>query len=168
MPGVTWGMPFESSAPDPGVRISWSFRRSAVDVFSHLTATAGLPEWLGKPLEADWSEGGAVRIDHGDGYICESVVLASDREAGHIRLSWKFPDEPQTVLSLTVQDAERGSRLLLHHEGLADLRGSYEAGWLTHLSYFEASLEGQALSPGQFWNLHGTLAALLNRTSQAR
>lgn len=156
--GVSFCMPFNSSEPGPDVHIHWSLHRAAGAVFNHLTDPAKLPEWLGKPVLVSGSE---VRIDHGDGYICDSVILALDAEACHVRLTWKFPDEPETVLSLTVQESAAGSQLVLHHEGLGDLRDSYESGWLTHLSYLEASLQGQPLPPGQFWNLHGTFTAVL-------
>lgn len=99
-------------------------------------------------------------------------------------LSWSFPDEPTSRIAVTVSTTEesegRGpaavperngtapaaesqpsAMLILRHRGLGDLIDSYATGWLTHLSYFEASLAGTPLPQSQFWPLCATFDRLV-------
>lgn len=63
-------------------------------------------------------------------------------------------------------DEKAPSVLTLRHLGLGDLIDSYATGWLTHLSFFEASLAGTPLPWEQFWPLCETFDRLLNRTGR--
>ncbi|MGO3135915.1 SRPBCC domain-containing protein [Agrococcus casei] len=146
--------------PDDLVLERW-FDAGADAVWSHLTDVTRLDEWLGHPLESAPAVGGVMSIDHGGGYICTSVIENCDTEQRSLIVSWSFPDEPQTRVS--VQVASMGScaqsRLTLRHAGLGDLRDEYAHGWATHLAYFEASLGGLPLDLAEFWSVHAALAA---------
>lgn len=125
--------------------IEWSLPRSPSLVWRHLKDPDKLDEWLGQPLSFDARVGGEIVVDHDDGYSCRSEILSLSRP--HIaELSWEFPDEPTTRLSLTTFEASDAAgqhemtALVLKHMGLGSLIGSYASGWMTHLTYCEASL----------------------------
>ena len=154
-------MPFSemhTQAPDV-LSIRWRLNVSPGRGLDHLTDPRHLGEWLGEPLKFEREIGGEVRVDHGDGYVCRSVIHAADGSG--FACSWKFPDEHETRIEVRFV-AEGGDRsiLELRHVGLAELRASYVPGWMTHLTFFEASVEGAPIPPGQFWNLHGSFAGL--------
>lgn len=141
--------------------IVWKLARSVPDVWRHLTCTRHLPEWLGHARLGGLSDGDTLVVDHGDGYLCTSVVEAVDVDH-RLSLSWKFPDEPPSRLSVIVeavadeQDAQEHCLLRLRHSDLGALTSSYLPGWITHLTYFEASLEMTPLPPQAFWRLYAT------------
>lgn len=145
--------------------IEWSLPRSPSLVWRHLKDPDKLDEWLGRPLSFDARVGGEIVVDHDDGYLCRSEILSSPRP--HCaELSWEFPDEPATRLWLStfevadVTGQHESTTLVLKHMGLGSLIDSYVSGWMTHLTYFEASLSGTPLPSGQFWSLCATYAHL--------
>lgn len=73
-------------------------------------------------------------------------------------MSWKFPDEPLSWLTFALDDTDDGCRLTLRHRNLGEWAPSYRIGWLTHLTFLEASFLGEPLPLGQFWNIHATLS----------
>ena len=143
------------------VSITWKLARSTPDVWRHLTSERHLPEWLGHARRGGFSTGDTLVVDHGDGYLCTSVVhtLDDDRTLG---MTWDFPDEPPSRLLVTVepvaneQDAEEQCLLHLRHTELDDLTGSYLPGWITHLTHFESSLDTAPLPTQAFWQLYET------------
>lgn len=158
-------MPLNSMrVTDGAVHLHWDLDAAPDRVWAQLTDAERLPEWLGRPLSpetATWEEGARLVVDHGDGQLCHSTVLGCDAPSS-LELTWEFEDEPGSQVSVQIASEEPGvkSTLLLRHTGLAELTGSYAPGWLTHLSFFEASLAGDPLPLGQFWNLYGTLVQL--------
>lgn len=152
--------------------IGWSLPHSPSAVWRHLQDPDKLDEWLGRAQSFDPRIGGEIVVDHGDGYVCRSEVLTPPFPHG-VELSWKFPDEPETRLSLTtVESAEdtgqhEATTLVLKHVGLGSLIDSYASGWMTHLTYCEASLYGRPIPSDQFWSLCATFAHL-HETSVGR
>lgn len=137
--------------------VSFALGHPAEPVWRHLVDREQLARWLGRPLTWNCVAGGRVRVDHGEGYICESRVKLVDPTGHRLEMTWKFQDEPQTAVAVSIEPGTDGaSTLRLDHEGPAGLLASYEPGWITHLTYFEASLDGTPLPPGQFWHLHDT------------
>lgn len=90
---------------------------------------------------------------------------------------WGFPDEPPSALAIKLDDypaehgavpgPEHGTVLELVHHGLADLVVTYLPGWVTHLSFFEASLEGDPLPPSSFWRIYASVDVLLRSSDSA-
>lgn len=149
--------------------IDWRLGRSTDAVWEHLTDPAHLPEWLGQPVIFDGTPGSEISIDHGDSYICRSVVKRVEPANYLFEITWLFPDEHPTrveviLRSLPEEGAEDASMLTLRHMDLAELTDSYAQGWVTHLTFFEASLDGTPLPMDEFWNLHATIVALSNTT----
>lgn len=149
--------------------VEWSLSAAPLTVWRHLADPERIGEWLGDPITFDTKRGGMIEISHGGGaraddgkgLICSSEVL-SLRAGRSIAATWQFPDEPLTLVSLhtSAADDDETSILTLHHSGLGGLKDSYRPGWLTHLSYFEASLDGHRLPDDEFWHLHDTFARM--------
>lgn len=161
--------------PGDVLSIGWLFPQTQSSVWTHLTTSENVHEWLGRPTTFDTRVGGEIIVDHDDGYLCRSEVLSVTHDddpshTGRVELSWEFPDEPPSRVSLRIFDSDNRSDdgtshtpsagLVLQHFDLGTLIDSYVAGWLTHLTYFEASLEGRPIPPGQFWALCATFDQL--------
>lgn len=155
-------MPLVGYTRDAGtVSITWKLPRSTPDVWRHLTSARHLPEWLGHARVGGFSSGDTLVVDHGEGYLCTSVVDTREDER-RLGMSWRFPDEPPSRLLVTLEsvadehDAMERCHLRLLHTELDDLTRTYLPGWITHLTYFEGSLETAPLPPQAFWRLYET------------
>lgn len=182
-------MPVTQLDPDrtaDSLTIGWRLPAAPAAVWSHLQDVDALGEWLGRPLTFDSRVGGEIIVDHADSYLCRSEVLSIGEHSAE--LTWSFPDEPTSRIAVAVTGADLGgglgrdlggegspadggdeeaaSVLTLRHRGLGDLIDSYATGWLTHLSFFEASLAGTPLPWEQFWPLCETFDRLLDRQSR--
>ena len=156
-------MPFAKLESAPDLVIRWSLTASAERIWRHLMKPERLPDWLGRVVDSTGQDE-LLLIDHGDGYICESRILLTDATARHLQFTWKFPDEHETLVTVQVLAQESGTSLVLRHAGLGDLQESYEPGWVTHLTYLEASLDNSPLPADEFWNLYGTFSRILSRS----
>ncbi|MGB4779491.1 SRPBCC domain-containing protein [Microbacterium sp.] len=143
--------------------IRWALRHPVAATWSHLRDRSRLGAWLGEPIRIDGAIGALIEIDHGQGYVCRSLVKACDPVHHSFVVSWEFPDEHETEVVVVVEplrDASDAAQLTLVHHGLGGLLDSYADGWVTHLMFFEASLDGAPLPPEEFWSLHATVRAL--------
>ena len=133
-------------------------------VWAGLTDPEAMTAWLGTPIVAEIRPGGSLAIDHGDGYVCQSIVHVVDGDS-RLEMSWHFPDEHETNVSFDLADTELekpvcSCRLTLRHSNLAALTDSYRIGWLIHLTYLEAQVLGDPIPSSQFWNLEATMRVL--------
>ncbi|MBO0839211.1 MAG: SRPBCC domain-containing protein [Sciscionella sp.] len=142
-----------------GLQIEWRIAASTDTVWQHLTEPTAVSEWLGQPRVLDLRVGGQMLVDHGDGYTCDGRISAIEPGA-HLEMTWKFPDEPETIVSISLTSMDGQCTLRLSHRGLGELVSSYANGWPVHLSYLEAAVLGDPLPASQFWNLHATIAQL--------
>lgn len=155
---------------DDVLTIEWSLAPTPALIWEHLQNPETLNEWLGQPRGFNTRVGGEIIVDHDDGYLCRSEILS--RSHNSTELSWEFPDEPPTRLALSTFVADGtdenspATSLVLQHFGLGALIDSYANGWLTHLSYFEASLWKTPLPPGLFWSLCATFSRLRSQRQQ--
>ena len=147
----------DKAVANGSVHITWSLPAGPVRAWEHLVDTARWPEWLGEPQVADLRVGGRVVVEHGPGYACESVVTRLEPRS-RLCMTWEFPDEPRTALSLLVVPGHESDRstLVLSHTGLGELTSSYILGWLTHLLFLDASVEGDPLPMVSFWAIYRT------------
>lgn len=171
--------------PEDVLTLTWALAHPRETICRYLRTPEKLAEWLGRPLAFDPQVGGEIIVDHADDYLCRCEVLSASESAAE--LSWTFPDEPSSRISLRLagddaaelaedallsDDAEKpvanASVLTLQHRGLGPLIDSYATGWLTHLTYFEASVGGSPLPFSQFWTLCATFDALLRRDEGQR
>jgi uncharacterized protein YndB with AHSA1/START domain len=156
------GMPLTDLTVTPGaVRLSWSLKASPAHTWAHLTDREQLPTWLGALASGQLRTGERIVVDHGEGYECASTITRLEPGA-HLAMTWEFPDEPESMLAAHLEPAEAGDEclLVLTHSGLGELTKSYAPGWMTHLTYFEASLGGHPLPAEVFWRLYESFAHL--------
>lgn len=152
-------MPLSTIAcDDDAVVLAWRLALPAERVWSAFRPTL-LPQWLGRPVECDVRPGGALVVDHGEGYLSRSEVVEAD-EPRRLVLTWEFPDEPRSRLCLDLRPDDVGTVVELRHDGLGELARSYSVGWATHLTFLEAALGGVPIALSQFWELHATLTTL--------
>jgi uncharacterized protein YndB with AHSA1/START domain len=139
--------------------MSWAIDAPSARIWETLTAPSELPHWLGKVVGGAVSPGSSFVIDHGDGYVCESVV-AEYSLYRTLAYSWKFPDEPRSDVSWTLSPGDSGVAIHLAHTGLRALVPAYRDGWMAHLTFLEASALWTPLPVSMFWQLHATIAHL--------
>lgn len=144
------------------VRLIWRLGFAPNSVWSHVTDVERLAEWIALPLSGGFAIGQELVMDHGEGYVSVSPILASDPGRA-LTMGWRFPDEPPSTVDLTFeptpsadQPTTDATHLTLTHTGLGELTGSYLPGWITHLTYLEASLHGDPLPFSAFWRLYET------------
>ncbi|MGA4670882.1 SRPBCC domain-containing protein [Propionibacteriaceae bacterium Y1923] len=146
-------MPLLTAAAEQGtVRLTWELPHDPRSVWQHLTDVDRLTEWLGQLRFGSFTVGDELVIDHGEGYLCRSIVHVAD-EPRELAMTWHFPDEPASRLSINLDPP---GRLQLEHTALGDLGGSYLPGWITHLTFLEASLRGEPIPLSAFWGVHAT------------
>lgn len=80
--------------------------------------------WLGQCIECDVRSDGRLVVDHGDGYLCRSVVTEA-HEPHRLAMTWEFPDEPESRIGIELRPSVAGTVVELAHHGLGDLVGSY-------------------------------------------
>lgn len=157
--------------PEEGwTHIEWSLRRPPAEVWQNVKDPTVLPRWMGRAVKFEPVLGGDILIDHGDDTVCRSEMLAV--ESGRsFTISWEFPGEPTSQLSVELLALDQqvptaqidpganepATVISIRHEGLGDLLHSYAAGWMAHLTYFEAAVEGTDMPWAQFWNLTATM-----------
>ena len=153
-------MPLTSIATDNDVlAISWFFAVPADSVWTGFEDREVLSHWLGRGIEVNVSAGGTLVVDHGEGYISRSVITEADRPQ-RLSMTWEFPDEPDSRVTITFHSEDAGTRMDFAHHDLGDLMNSYGPGWITHLTYLEAAVNGAPVPLSQFWPLHATVETL--------
>lgn len=142
--------------------IAWSFAAPAQTVWAGFNDRTLLPQWLGQPLECDVRAGGSIVVDHGGGTLSRSIVTEVNPPR-RLVMSWEFPNEPESRIAFTLRPSDSGTTMELLHSGLGDLVGSYGPGWITHLTFLEAAVDGAPLPWSQFWPVYASLEALSAR-----
>ena len=146
-------------AGDGSLIITWSFAVPIQAVWTGLTDLSVLSQWLGRPIECDIRAGGSIVVDHsGDCLSCS--VITEIQEPHRLAMTWAFPGEPESRIVIRLRAGEEGTVMEFEHHGLGRLVDSYGPGWITHLTYLEAALNGVALPAPQFWPLYATFETL--------
>ena len=159
-------MPLSSVSTNNGsLMISWTFPAPAQAVWAGFTDAALLSQWLGNPIECDVRAGGSVVVDHGGGCLSRSVVTERDQPR-RLAMTWKFPDEPVSRISIELHAGDSHSELTFVHHDLGTFVDSYGPGWITHFTYLEAAIGGEPIPHSRFWPLHTTLEALYVRCAR--
>lgn len=161
-------MPLESfTKSDSAITVMWTLDMEPAGVWEKLTDAQNLAAWLGAHRAGAFHPGSRLRVDHSEGYLSESEILSVE-PPHRLSMTWVFPDEPASRISITITATDPveiatnpAAKLHLEHCDLGDLVHSYLPGWVTHLSYFEASLTGHPLPPQSFWPLYASFDRLL-------
>lgn len=155
-------MPLEGFRRVPTVGVTWAFRYDQDEVWDYLVDRELLPEWLGRWISGSFTAGRELVVEHAPGYRCTSEVQVAE-PGQRLSMSWWFPDEPRSHVDIRLRPVEvgEGSVLELTHSGLGEVADSYVPGWITHLTYFEASIRGAPIHSENFWALHGSFERLV-------
>ena len=71
------------------------------------------------------------------------------------------PDEPRSRVTFALHESDDGTAAE-RGQDWESLPPPTGPGWTTHLTYLEATVEGDTIPPSQFWKMHATFAALHN------
>ena len=138
------------------VSILWSMPVPPDRVWWGLTDPEALPQWMGALVSGRFVLGDVVRIQHAENCASTSKVLDCEPHA-LLAMTWDFPNEPLSHLSISLTPAGAGTELTLIHEDLGSEAPGYLPGWHTHLVYLEALLTGDPLPWSGFWPTHDRL-----------
>lgn len=147
------------STDDRALVITWSLSVPAQAVWAGFSDPTLLSQWLGRSTECDVRSGGRLVVNHGDGYLSRSAVIEAE-EPNRLAMTWEFPDEPESQITINLRPFDEGTVVELSHRGLGDRIGSYGPGWITHLTFLEAALAGVPIPTSNFWKLNATFASL--------
>ena len=117
-----------------------------------LTSGEALPQWLGTPTSGTFAVGEVVSIKHAEDYLSTSTILASEPQQ-LLSMTWDFPDEPRSLVSIRLEPDDGATLLTLAHDGLGGEAAGYLPGWHTHLLYLEGALTSRPLDPAGFWTV---------------
>jgi len=147
------------STVDGTLVVAWSLSMQAQSVWAGFSQPGLLSHWLGESIECDVRPGGRLVVDHGEGYLSRSAVTEA-KEPHRLVMTWDFPDEPESWISIELRPSDAGTLVELTHHGLCDLVGSYGPGWITHLTFLEAAVAGVPIPRSHFWRMHSTFQSL--------
>ncbi|WP_146362233.1 SRPBCC domain-containing protein [Arthrobacter yangruifuii] len=154
-------MPLIRRSIDPvleRVSLTWSMPVLPERVWWGLTDPEPLPHWLGTLAAGEFATDNIVRIKHAEDYYSVSTILDCEPER-LLSMTWDFPDEPRSVLRISLSSDAGATQMTLLHTGLGAETASYLPGWHTHLLYLEGLLAGRPLDPAGFWGTYEQLAA---------
>lgn len=128
------------------VRLERRYPTTADDLWDAVTAPGRLARWLG-PVYGDLRAGGSYELRMG-----QDLPGADENAVGEIRecdaphgfsVTWRFPGEGETVVTVRVTPDVDGAVLELRHDGLttAAARG-YAGGWHASLDQLADHVDG--------------------------
>jgi len=144
------------------VSLTWRIDAPRARVWQCITDADLLRHWLGELIDGEVRAESEFVVDHGDDYCCRSTVVTY-AEPSRLDFTWHFPDEPESGVTLVLDELDGVTDVHLSHSELGDLARSYRDGWCVHLSYLEAAALGTPLPPSMFWRLHTTIEHLTRR-----
>jgi uncharacterized protein YndB with AHSA1/START domain len=134
------------------------------DVFPYFTDPARYAQWMGTEAMLEPEPGGIYRVHMSDGFKAAGTFLQV--EAPHLVVfTWGFADEEaaqhakheqaeatsgssmpagSTRVTVTLQDADGGTRLTLRHDDLPnpELRDAHRVAWETYLPRLATRVSG--------------------------
>jgi uncharacterized protein YndB with AHSA1/START domain len=134
------------------------------DVFPYFTDQARYVQWMGSEATLEPEPGGLYRVHMSDGF--EAVGTFLQVEPPHLAIfSWGFADDEaarhvkheqadtysgsmmpagSTRVTVTLQDADGGTRLTLRHDNLPslELRDGHRIAWETYLARLATRASG--------------------------
>ena len=121
------------------VRFERRYPATPAEVWSAITEPERIARWLASTtLLGD----GRYRLDFGDDHETLGQVEVCDAPRALV-VTWEFPGEPASRVSVEVRPDGDGAVLLLDHTRLPQNQGAgYGAGWEAHLATLEAQLSG--------------------------
>lgn len=125
-----------------GVRFELTLEACAAEVWSFLTQSDRLPQWLA-PGRIELEPGGAARLDFQDsGIVIDSRVTRCQAPRA-LAYSWSSPGEPDRPVRWTLEPDGAATRLALELDLPAQEDAARSAaGWAAHLEMLQAALAG--------------------------
>jgi uncharacterized protein YndB with AHSA1/START domain len=143
------------------VRFERRYPATPAEVWSAVTEPERISRWL---APATLVEDRRYRLDFGDGHVTTGEVETCDAPRSLV-VTWDFPDEPTSRVSVEIRPDGDGAVLVLDHTRLPQNQGAgYGAGWEAHLATLEAQLSGE---PVPDWDEHFTALLPAYRTAAA-
>lgn len=128
------------------VRFELTLDDCAAEVWSFLTQSDRLPQWLA-PGRIELEQGGAARLDfHDSGIVIDSRVTRCQAPRS-LAYSWSGRGQPDRPVRWTLEPEDRSTHLALElelpsHEDVA----RSAAGWAAHLEMLAAALAGAPMN----------------------
>ncbi|HYT26427.1 MAG TPA: SRPBCC domain-containing protein [Actinomycetota bacterium] len=137
---------------DP-VEVTVHVPAAPADVFPYFTDPARYVQWMGSEARLEPVPGGVYRVVMPDGFAAAGVFRRVERPR-LVVFTWGFADDEaasrtkggeaasvgampagSTRVTVTLEDADGGTRVTLRHENLpsAELRAGHEVAWDTYL-----------------------------------
>ena len=125
-----------------GVRFELVLEACAAEVWSFLTQSDRLPQWLAAG-RIELEPGGAARLDFGDsGIVIDSRVTRCQAPRA-LAYSWSGSGEPDRPVRWTLEPQGGATRLALELDLPAEEDAARSAaGWAAHLEMLAAALAG--------------------------
>ncbi len=128
------------------VRFERRYPATPAEVWSAITEPERIGRWL---APTTLLEDRRYRLDFGDGQETTGTIEACDPPRALV-VSWDFPGEPTSRVSVEIRPDGDGAVLVLDHTRLPLNQGAgYGAGWEAHLATLEAQLAGE---PAPDWD----------------
>jgi len=141
--------------PELELRLELDIDAPRREVFRALTDREQLERWIGEPGKMVIEPHVGGRIDFGwgdDGGPVRILSFEPDREVSY---AWTYAAEPETVVTWSLTEGKRGTRLTLVHQGFVDaiLDRPYRTGWTKFLNRVKHMVEA-----GPSWRAAQTTA----------
>lgn len=131
------------------------YATSVEDVWSAVTERDRLERWMER-YDGDLRLGGTWTVAGDDGVVFVRGTVTRCEPPHAYVTSWHWVGEPETTITVTVQEHPDGALLRLEHTGLTDHK--YGPGWQTYLEQLddvlppaEASTVDPERVPGTAW-----------------
>ena len=125
------------------VRFEQRYPATPAEVWSAISEPERIGRWL---APATLLEDGGYRLDFGDGegHVTTGRIEICEPPRALV-VTWDFPGEPTSRVSVEVRQDGDGTLLVLDHTRLPQNQGAgYGAGWEAHLALLEAQLSAAA------------------------
>ena len=146
------------------VEVTMHIMAAPQDVFPYFTDPARYVRWMGNQAKLEPEPGGIYRVHMSDGFEAAGTFLqiqpphlvaftwgfADDEAARHVKhhkaetISGSAMLAGSTRVTVTLQDADGGTRLTLRHDDLPspELRHGHQVAWETYLPRLAARATG--------------------------
>jgi uncharacterized protein YndB with AHSA1/START domain len=123
-------------------RLELALDECAAEVWSYLTQSDRLPQWLA-PGRIELEHGGAARLDFQDSGIVIDSRVTRCKSPRSLAYSWSSPGQPSRPVRWTLDPDDAGTHLTLELEIPEDEdMARAAAGWAAHLQMLQAALAG--------------------------
>jgi uncharacterized protein YndB with AHSA1/START domain len=127
------------------VELALEIAASPEEVFRALTRPEEIDVWMTAKSEVEPFAGGRYSFGwQGEGPIRILEIVPNEK----LSYTWAHGNDPETVVSWTLEGSGGTTRLLLVHSGFADRETEdFRTGWLKHALWMKSLVEGELWRP---------------------